>query len=165
MNQANILPPRLELAVLIGLPASGKSTYYRLHLAETHRQVSKDLLRNNRRPARRQRQLIDEALSAGESVAVDNTNVTAESRRELIEQGREHGARVVGYYFASTVSKSLARNNLRQGRARVPDIAIHSAFRQLERPSLDEGFSDLWLVKPLFDEMFYVAEWNQAVSV
>jgi len=47
-----------ELVILVGLQASGKSTFYRRHLSGTHVLVSKDLLRNNRRPARRQVQLI-----------------------------------------------------------------------------------------------------------
>ena len=40
-----------ELAILIGLQASGKSTFYRRHLAATHALVSKDRFRNNRNPA------------------------------------------------------------------------------------------------------------------
>ncbi len=42
-----------SMAILVGLQASGKSTFYRRHLAGTHALVSKDRLRNNRRPARR----------------------------------------------------------------------------------------------------------------
>ncbi len=147
-----------ELVVLIGLQASGKSTFYRTRFAASHRLVSKDLLRNNRRPARRQRHLIEEALAAGESVVVDNTHPTAACRRELFAIAQTFHARVVGYYFASTLSKCLARNRLRTGRARVPEQAIVGTFRRQERPTLEEGFHELWLVKALFDEMFYVSE-------
>jgi len=54
-----------ELVILVGLQASGKTSFYRSHLAATHVHVSKDLMRNNRSPARRQVQLIAEALAAG----------------------------------------------------------------------------------------------------
>lgn len=151
-------PTGRELVVFVGLQAAGKSTFYRTHFAASHRLVSKDLLRNNRRPDRRQRQLIEQALEGGESVVVDNTHPTAASRRQLIELAQRQQVRVVAYYFASTLSKSLARNRLRTGHARVPEPAILGTFRRLERPALEEGFHELWLVKALFDEMFYVAQ-------
>mgnify|MGYP002781287389 CR=1 FL=1 len=113
-----------ELAILVGLQASGKSTFYRRHLAGTHVLVSKDLLRNNRRPARRQAQLIAEALSAGRSVAVDNTSPTVELRKELIDLGRAHGATVTGYYFSAKLADCLARNAERTGKDRVPEVGI-----------------------------------------
>jgi predicted kinase len=63
-----------ELVILVGLQASGKSTFFREQFAATHEHVSKDLLRNNRTRNRRQRELIEAALWAGRPVVVDNTN-------------------------------------------------------------------------------------------
>lgn len=160
MQQINPSPKSLELAVFVGLQAAGKSTFYRARLASSHALVSKDLLRNNRRPARRQRQLIEAALNAGQSVAVDNTNPTATVRRELIDLAHAYGARIVGYYFASTLTRSLARNQLRSGRQRVPESVIVNTFKRLERPTLEEGFHELYLVKALFDEQFLVSNWE-----
>jgi len=161
MNATFLHPDVPELAIFVGLQAAGKSTFYRRYLARTHRLVSKDCLRNNRRPVRRQLQLIAEALEDGASVAVDNTNATAEIRRELVELGRQYGARIVGYYFASTLARSLARNRLRLGRHCVPDFAIEATYRRLERPSLEEGFHELYLVKALFDEQFLISSWER----
>jgi predicted kinase len=48
----------MELAILVGLQASGKSSFYRARFAATHELVSKDLLRNNSKPERRQRRAI-----------------------------------------------------------------------------------------------------------
>ena len=64
----------MELVILMGLQASGKSTFFRDYLAATHVLVSKDLMRNNKNKSRRQIQLIENTLQAGHSVAVDNTN-------------------------------------------------------------------------------------------
>ena len=69
-----------ELVIFVGLQGAGKSTFYRTFFASTHDLVSKDRLRNNRKPARRQVHLIEEALAAGRSVVIDNTNPTAEDR-------------------------------------------------------------------------------------
>lgn len=69
----------LEVAVLVGLQASGKSAFYRQRLSGDHELVSKDLFpRGARRKQDRQMRLVAEALEAGRSVAVDNTNPSPE---------------------------------------------------------------------------------------
>jgi predicted kinase len=148
-----------DLAILVGLQAGGKSTFYRRHLAGTHVLVSKDRLRNNRRPARRQAHLITEALSAGRSVAVDNTNATVELRTELIELGRAHGATVSGYYFAAKLADCLARNAARTGKDRVPDVGLFATVKALVRPSYAEGFDRLSYVAIGADGAFVVSDW------
>jgi predicted kinase len=135
-----------ECVILIGLPASGKTTFYRERFAETHSHVSKDLLRNNRRSDRRQEELIAESLAKGRSVVVDNTNATVEVRAPLMALARTHGATVVGYYFATEAADALRRNRTRQGRERVPDVAIFAIRKRLEPPSLGEGFDRLFSV-------------------
>jgi len=104
----------MDLTILIGLQASGKSTFYRARLAATHVHVSKDLMGHNRHKARRQQELIAAALAAGQSVVVDNTTPTVEERAPLIALGHAYGAPVIGYYFESGVGASLERN---KGRA------------------------------------------------
>jgi predicted kinase len=151
----------MEMVILIGLQGSGKSTFYRLRFAGTHTLVSKDLLRNNRNPARRQAQLIEEALRAGRSLVVDNTNATREARAELVRLGRAHGATVIGYYFHAHVKQSLERNALREGRARVPDVAIYATIKKLVRPSYDEGFDQLFYVRAVGDTRFEVRDWSE----
>ena len=103
----------MELVIFVGLQASGKSTFFRERFAATHELVSKDLFRNNKNRNRRQEELIVAALSAGSPVVVDNTNPTPEDRRVLIELGREHGARMTGYYFETTVRECVGRNRRR----------------------------------------------------
>src|SRR5215216_4222437 len=100
--------PKMELVIFVGLQASGKSTFFRGRFAATHEHVSKDLFRNNRDRNRRQAQLIKAALNAGSPVVVDNTNPTVENRRPLIQLGLEFGAKVIGYYFDSTVRQCVA---------------------------------------------------------
>ena len=137
----------MELVVFVGLQASGKSTFFRERFAATHEHVSKDLLRNNKNRSRRQAQLIAQALGAGRSVVVDNTNPAVEDREPLIRQGREFGARAIGYYFESNVCESLARNRGREGKDRVPDVAIYATAKKLVPPSYAEGFDELFAVR------------------
>jgi predicted kinase len=151
----------MKVIILIGLQASGKSTFYRTHFAASHEYVSKDLLRNNSRPARRQLQLVEEALTAGRSVVIDNTNPTAEDRAPLTELGHRYRAEVVGYYFEAKVKESLERNKQREGKARVPDIAIFATLKRLARPTYAEGFDELFYVRAVGDERFEVADWQE----
>jgi predicted kinase len=137
----------MELVILMGLQASGKSTFRRERFDPTHAVVSKDLLRNNRRPQRRQMELIEEALGAGSSVIVDNTNPRREDRAPLIAAGRRFDARVIGYFFSSAVADSSRRNAGRTGKERVPEVALHVTAKLLERPARDEGFDELYIVR------------------
>ena len=142
----------VELIIFVGLQASGKSAFYRARFEATHEHVSKDLLRKNRN--RRQEQLIAATLRAGNPVVIDNTNPTVEERRPLIVLGREYGARIVGYYFASEVRSCLKRNQQRTGKARVPDVALYATAKKLVRPSYSEGFDELYSVRIAGDFAF-----------
>ena len=137
----------MDLVIFVGLQASGKSTFFRERLSATHAHVSKDLLRNNKSPKRRQTQLIEAALEQGSSVVVDNTNPTIEDRLTLIELGRKFGARTIGYYFESEVRRCVGRNRRRTGKERVPDVAIFATAKRLVAPSYSEGFDELFRVR------------------
>jgi predicted kinase len=132
---------------MIGLQASGKTTFYRQVLAGTHVLVSKDAFPNARHRQSRQLRLIDEALAAGHDAAVDNTNPSPSQWQPLIEVGRRHGALVVGYWFAPDLAASLTRNATREGRARVPDVGLYDTVKRLRRPGRDDGFDRLFEVR------------------
>ena len=54
--------------------------------------------------------------------------------------------RVIAVYFEAHVPTSLMRNRARQGKARVPDVAIFRTKKQLVPPSLDEGFDEIRII-------------------
>ncbi len=147
----------MELIIFVGLQGAGKSTFFRTHFASTHDLVSKDLIRNNGRPARRQYLLIEEALQAGHSVVVDNTNPTAADRADLIQLGRLYKVEIIGYYFETSVSQALARNRQRSDKDRVPDIAIFATIKKLVRPTYKEGFDKLFYVSANDDGTFNIS--------
>ncbi len=151
----------MEMVILIGLQASGKSTFFRTCLAATYEYISKDQMRNNKHPGRRQALLIEEALQKGHSVVIDNTNATVEVRESLIRLGRRYDAEITGYYFESQVRQCLERNRLREGKARVPDVAIYVTAKKLVRPSYKEGFDKLFSVRITRDSSFEIQEWKE----
>ena len=145
-----------ELIVLVGLQAAGKSTFFGQRFAETHTLVSKDRLRNNRRPERRQQQLIAEALRNGRSVVVDNTNPSRAERAAVIAIGQSFAARIVGYFFVSAVAECLTRNAARPERNRVPEVGLFATAKRLVTPAWSEGFHHLWAVETLPDFTFAI---------
>ncbi len=145
-----------ECVLLVGLQASGKTSFYRARFASTHEHVSKDNFPNVRLRDARQLALVGAALAAGRSVVVDNTNPTSAERGPLIALARSHGARVIGYYFESTRAESLGRNRRREGKARVPDVAILTTAKRLVPPALPEGFDELYRVHLTHDDGFEV---------
>lgn len=148
----------LECIILIGLPAAGKTTFYRRYFAATHRHISKDLWPNAAGRDARQRRLIDEALAAGSSLVVDNTNKTRSERAAIIAAAHAHGARVVGYFFDVTTREAVARNAGRSGREKVPNVAIFTVAKQLEPPAAAEGFDQLFRLRLQPDRRFTIVE-------
>jgi predicted kinase len=147
----------IELVVFSGLPAAGKSSFYRERFATTHVLVSKDLWPNGRNREDRQRRVVDEHLRAGRSVVVDNTSPTPVERAPLVAIARDAGVPVVSYAFVVSVEEALRRNALREGRARVPDVAIFRIAKRFVIPGVEEAFTRRYEVR-LAECGFIVAE-------
>ncbi|MFF3927937.1 AAA family ATPase [Streptomyces hirsutus] len=130
-----------DVAVFVGLQASGKSTFFDQRLSGRYTLVSKDLFpRGARNKQRRQMRLVDEHLAAGRPVAVDNTNPSPREWTPLVELAHAHGATATAYWFPPDVTGSLRRNAAREGRARVPDAGVLATLGQLRKPSTEAGF-------------------------
>jgi predicted kinase len=151
----------LEVVILIGLQGAGKSTFRSQRFAETHAVVSKDLLRDDRRPERRQRLLILAALASGMSVVVDNTNPSVGERASIIDAAHAVGANVRGYFFDSPLPECAARNDLRPERTRVPGVGLFATAKRLVRPSRSEGFGKISTVRTLPDRRFEIAPYDE----
>ena len=130
----------VELAVFVGIPGSGKSTFYEQNLAGTHALVSLDLMGRSSPKGPRMMRRIREVLSEGRNVAVDNTNVDLESRAALLAVAREVGAKVHCYFFPPDVGECLRRNEARQGKKKIPVAGVWYKYDHLVIPSFDEGF-------------------------
>ena len=132
-----------EMIIFTGIPASGKSTFYEQNFAETHIHISLDILHTRNR----ENKMLEETLTSGKSCVIDNTNVSAEERKKYIAAGKRHGFKVIGYYFRSAIYECRIRNNQRQGKKQVPEVALRNKAAHLERPSMQEGFDELFYVK------------------
>jgi predicted kinase len=130
----------MEAVILCGVQGSGKTTLYRDRFLETHVRVSMDLARTRAREAA----LMRTCLETGQRFVVDNTNPTPAERRVYVEAARAARFRVLGYLVEADEVEALARNAERTGKRRVPAAGVVGTARRLIRPTLEEGFDELW---------------------
>jgi predicted kinase len=157
-REAEMKPPpvtRPQAVILIGLQASGKSTFARQRFFDTHVRLNLDMLRTRHRLG----QFLDVCIATRQSFVIDNTNVSASERATYIQVAREAGFEVVGFYFRSTIAECLERNSKRSGNARVPDVGLKATAGRLDRPNKSEGFDTLFYVR-IDTEQFVCEEWN-----
>jgi len=129
----------MEAIVLVGPQGAGKSTWYQAHCANTHVRINLDMLRTRHRES----VLLHACLAVGQPFVVDNTNPTASSRARYVSLARAAGFRVRAVVFNASLDDALARNARREGRARVPDVAVRGTFAKLEPVGDDEGFDEV----------------------
>lgn len=144
------------LVILMGIQGSGKSTFYRQFLSDEFIRVNLDTLKTRNKEA----ELVAECLAKGTSFAVDNTNPTKADRQRYIPVAREHGYKVVGYFMESKLKDCMERNEMRQGKEKIPRTAIAAISNKLEIPSYEEGFDELYFVKNDGVTMT-VSEWRE----
>jgi predicted kinase len=149
----------MEAVLFMGIQASGKSSFFRERMFETHVRLNMDMLRTRHRESI----LLRACIEGKARFVVDNTNPTREERRRYIEPARAAGYRVTGYYFQSSLEPALVRNARRAGKARIPDAGVRGTYGKLELPSLSEGFDELFYVSVAEGGGFDVQEWNDDV--
>ena len=129
--------------IMMGIQGSGKSTFYRTYLAQDYVRVNLDTLKTRHQ----EKLLVDKCLADGKSVAVDNTNPTKEDRQRYISPAKEAKYRIVGYFMESKLKDCIERNEQREGKEKIPRMAIAATSNKLEMPSYEEGFDELYFVK------------------
>lgn len=148
----------MQIVLFIGIQATGKSSFYKAHFFNSHVRISLDLLNTRNK----ERQFLETCFATESRFVVDNTNPTIKDRARYIEAARKLKYEVVGYYFSSSLEQSLARNETREGKERIPDVGIKSCFSKLQLPSFSEGFDQLHFVK-LVEGTFVVEGWKDEV--
>ena len=145
-----------QAVIFIGVPATGKSTFYKDKFFKSHVRISLDLLKTRRR----EKIFLEACLQSRQSFVVDNTNPGVDDRQRYIIPAKAAHFEVIGYYFESKIGYSLQRNQDRHAKERIPDVGIRSTFYRLRAPSLTEGFDRLYYVRIAPQDQFVVEEWH-----
>jgi predicted kinase len=152
--------PRPRFYVMVGIPGSGKSTYARRHLSQAYR-ISLDDIRmmmtgQDYDPvAERAVVVAGHAMRyalarwAGKNrhdLLFDATDVTRQRRAPMIATANRFGFKPIAVYLVCPLEVALRRNAERD--RQVPDDVIARFQRELQPPSLDEGFEEVIVVDP-----------------
>lgn len=147
--------------MLVGVQASGKSTYAKQLEARGVKVVSTDALRelvNGRAEIQAKSGYIHEQahrsvaclLQDGFDVVLDATNVDKAARKALVKKMRwlfGDRVRIVAVEFDAPLDLCLKRN--RERLRTVPEKKLKAAYEKLKnaRPSIEEGFDDVEVIE------------------
>ena len=148
----------MEGIIIIGLQASGKSTFVHDNFRKTHIRLNMDMLKTRHRESI----ILNACLEGKQSIVIDNTNPTTEEREKYISKFKKNKFRVIGYYFESKIADCLQRNKQRTGKDKIPEVGIKGTHNKLELPSYEEGFDALYYVK-IHQNKFIVSEWKNEI--
>lgn len=166
-----------KLIVLVGLPASGKSTYAKEHLENKNTVIlSSDKLReellgdercqdNNDLIFRTLYKRAKEELQNGKNVVIDATNINIKARRSTLSNFVKMDIERIAIVFATPFEVCIARDKERE--RTVGEEVIKKFFYRFEIPMEYEGFDKVTIVKDghyyihtLFDNMRYFDQKN-----
>ena len=125
-NQVEV-PTTQAMFIFVGMPGSGKTTYYTQELQPRgwiH--INQDILKTRPKVLAATRT----ALQSGKSVAIDATNPDPTKRRDFINMAIEYQVPTLILYF---VDNGYERNKLRPNP--VPDIAYNMYYKHLIEPT------------------------------
>ena len=143
------------MIIMMGIQGSGKSTFCAKNFSEYTR-INLDTLRTRKK----EKDALWLAINRKENIIIDNTNPTASDRKKYIEAGKASQYRIIGYFMQSRLQECIERNDSRQGKEKIPSIAIACTSNKLEMPGYEEGFDELYFVK-ITDAGFFVSKWRE----
>ncbi|HET9399381.1 MAG TPA: ATP-binding protein [Candidatus Acidoferrales bacterium] len=144
----------MTAVILIGIQGSGKTTFCKLQFFTTHIRISLDMLRTRNR----EQILLDACVRARQPFVIDNTNPTSGTRAKYIAAARDARYHVIAYHFITPLTECLRRNSLREGKERIPAVALHAAVKRLQPPDETEGFDEIYSVELTPENQFVVKQ-------
>ena len=142
------------VVLAIGLPGSGKSSWFKRHNIHP---LSSDLLRELLFDDAQEQRFQDLVFSNLRSMLkarliarrpmnyVDATNLTPHDRHSWIKLAKDYGYDVQGVFFDVPLEVCMERHH-RRGRA-VPEDIMRKMAGKLKAPTFDEGFSKITVVR------------------
>eukprot|EP00916_Digyalum_oweni_P019213 GHVL01031991.1.p1 GENE.GHVL01031991.1~~GHVL01031991.1.p1 ORF type:complete len:251 (-),score=60.40 GHVL01031991.1:32-784(-) len=138
-----------EMIIMIGAPGTGKTTFAKRKFP-SYEKINQDTLKTKAKCI----QICKEALAEGKSVVVDNQNKDMSNRLEFIKLAKEKGVSCRAIQMDLPKDMAFHLNAYRMlnplaptNKDKVPDLIIHSFYKNLHPPQLSEGFSSIIKIK------------------
>lgn len=141
------------MIIFTGIPASGKSSLYKELFFNSHIRISMDLLNTRNKEGK----LLQYCFDTQSKMVIDNTNVSRENRRKYIQLAIQNKYSIVGYFFESDIRDCLERNKNRKDS--INETGIKAKYKELELPSLEEGFDQIVKVK-IINNQFKISDYE-----
>jgi predicted kinase len=152
-----------RLILLIGLPGSGKTTLAKKLVERGFQSISADTIRKDLYGDEAEQgdpekvfaiffEQLDQMLSNGADIVVDNTNLKAKHRKEITDRAQPFGYEDTQLWLIDVpLAQCLERNRLRPRKVGDDIVAnMYMEFNRSGRPKRHEG--KLVLIRPGKDE-------------
>ncbi len=126
---------KIEAIILVGIAGCGKTTFFKKFLPH-HTRVSLDDIHEHNRSV--EDRLINQNLSSGNNIVIDDTNLTRSIRSRHIENIKNFDARINAIFFNFSIHR-IQLQNIRRDNP-IPSHVLFHMRKQLEMPIYDEGF-------------------------
>lgn len=162
------------LYMLVGLPASGKSSWANEHRG-FYRYPDKDYtwwfssdiirqahnLKDNNKVFNIVHKKVFAALERGDNAIYDATNISRKRRVAFLKdlEQRKIDCQKVCLLFLTPVYLCKERNAERKGNARVPEEVIDRMLRQFQLPMMSEGWDEIRIETSQINTVFEASAW------
>lgn len=151
-----------RLWIMVGIPASGKSTFIATHdnfFNERKAVISRDnvrfsMIKEGDSYFSREKEVFNEfirqikiSLEENFDTIVDATHINAGSRSKLLRALGDSlkNIEINAIVIRTPLDVALERNSKREGLSLVPESAIRDMYSHFTIPTLDEGFDNIWI--------------------
>jgi len=148
-----------KLIMMCGVPGSGKSTWIKNNFPDII-PVSRDAIRFELLDKRGgeyfdyEDEVFDKfiyqiigSLIVDEIAIADATHLNKKARAKVLNKVAKFADEIEIIVIEVPLETALIRNELREGRARVPRGVIRRMFFQMEAPTRDEGFTKITRIR------------------
>ena len=136
-----------DFLILVGLPASGKTTFSKNYLQD-YLIINQDTLKTKAKCLKQTKEAIKNNIK---KIAIDNTNVTKKSRNIYLELVKDNNYNIRCIIFDTPYDICQHNNYFRyieHNKSLISKITYRTMMKYYEKPSKDEGFEKIYKFKP-----------------
>ena len=152
INTFKFIGKQREMLIMIGFPASGKSSIskriQRKNIDANYIIINRDTLKTMAKCEK----ICEEHIKNNKSVIIDNTNPNKESRKKFIDIAKKYNYKIRAIIVDCPKNLAMHNNlyrNYKYNINPIPEIAYNIFNSKYEKPVLSEGFNEIIIINPM----------------